>query len=169
MKLPFDIDLTGKVCVVTGAGGVLCSMFAEALAKTGAKVALLDLNVEAAISYAEKIAKEKNLPLISNKNDISFFTNPLPNDFLSWLLNAEYVVTNSFHGTVFSLLFHKQFVSHILNSSGETKKCIVELLKTVNLVIGSCSNKYATSVTFLKKLCISLSKVVSLGTFLLSL
>ena len=33
MKLPFEINLTGKVCVVTGAGGVLCSMFAEALAK----------------------------------------------------------------------------------------------------------------------------------------
>ena len=37
MKLPFEIDLTGKVCVVTGAGGVLCSMFAEALANGGCK------------------------------------------------------------------------------------------------------------------------------------
>ena len=55
MKLPFQIDLTGKVCVVTGAGGVLCSMFAEALSKTGAKVALLDLNEDAAKSYADKI------------------------------------------------------------------------------------------------------------------
>ncbi|MBQ3022941.1 MAG: SDR family oxidoreductase [Clostridia bacterium] len=57
MKLPFEIDLTGKVAVVTGAGGVLCSMFAEALAKTGAKVALLDLNEEAAKKYAEEINK----------------------------------------------------------------------------------------------------------------
>ena len=55
MKLPFQIDLTGKVCVITGAGGVLCSMFAEALSKTGAKIALLDLNEEAAKSYADKI------------------------------------------------------------------------------------------------------------------
>ena len=58
MKLPFEIDLTGKVCVVTGAGGVLCSMFAEALAKTGAKVALLDLNEGAAKDYADKINKD---------------------------------------------------------------------------------------------------------------
>lgn len=58
LKLPFNIDLTGKVCVVTGAGGVLCSMFAEALAKTGAKVALLDLNEEAAKSFAEKIVAD---------------------------------------------------------------------------------------------------------------
>ena len=55
MKLPFEIDLSGKVAVVTGAGGVLCSLFAEALAKTGAKIALLDLNEEAASAYAEQI------------------------------------------------------------------------------------------------------------------
>ena len=55
MKLPFEINLTDKVVVVTGAGGVLCSMFAEAMANTGAKVALLDLNGDAAKEYAEKI------------------------------------------------------------------------------------------------------------------
>lgn len=55
MQLPFEIDLTGKVAVVTGAGGVLCSMFAEALASTGAKVALLDLNEEAACAFARDI------------------------------------------------------------------------------------------------------------------
>lgn len=58
MKLPFDIDLTDKVVVVTGAGGVLCSMFATALAKTGAKIALLDLNEQAARDYAEAIVKD---------------------------------------------------------------------------------------------------------------
>ena len=57
MKLPFEIDLSGKVVVVTGAGGVLCSMFAEAMAKTGAKVALLDLNGDAATEYAQKITE----------------------------------------------------------------------------------------------------------------
>lgn len=58
MKLPFEIDLKDKVVVVTGAGGVLCSMFAEAMAKTGAKVALLDLNEEAAQSFADKIVND---------------------------------------------------------------------------------------------------------------
>ena len=48
MKLPFEINLKDKVVVITGAGGVLCSMFAKAMAKTGAKVALLDLNEEMA-------------------------------------------------------------------------------------------------------------------------
>lgn len=57
MKLPFNIDLGGKVCVITGAGGVLCSMFAEALASAGAKVALLDINGDAAKEFADKIVK----------------------------------------------------------------------------------------------------------------
>ncbi len=57
MQLPFHVDLSGKVAVVTGAGGVLCSMFAEAVAACGAKVALLDLNVNAANAVADAIIK----------------------------------------------------------------------------------------------------------------
>lgn len=58
MKLPFEINLKNKVVVVTGAGGVLCSMFAEALAKTGAKIALLDINEAAAKENADKIVND---------------------------------------------------------------------------------------------------------------
>lgn len=53
--LPFKIDLTDKVVVVTGGGGVLCSTFSEALAECGAKVAVLDLRKEAADKVAEAI------------------------------------------------------------------------------------------------------------------
>ena len=58
MKLPFEIDLKNKVAVVTGGGGVLCSMFAEAIAKAGAKVAILDLREENAKAVAETIEKD---------------------------------------------------------------------------------------------------------------
>ena len=53
-----NTDLTGKVAVVTGAGGVLCSGFSKVLSRAGAKVALLDLNYEAADRYAQEIAAE---------------------------------------------------------------------------------------------------------------
>ena len=53
-----NTDLTGKVAVVTGAGGVLCSAFAKVLARAGAKVALLDLNYEAADKFAREIVEE---------------------------------------------------------------------------------------------------------------
>ncbi len=57
-KNVLSTDLTGKVAVVTGAGGVLCSYFSLVLARAGAKVALLDLNGEAAQRYAEEINEE---------------------------------------------------------------------------------------------------------------
>ena len=57
MKLPFQIDLTDKVAVITGAGGVLMSEFARALAASGAKVALLDINAEAAEAVAASIGE----------------------------------------------------------------------------------------------------------------
>lgn len=53
-----DTDLTGKVCVITGAGGAICGMFAEKLAAAGGKVAVLDLNEEAAQKVADKITAE---------------------------------------------------------------------------------------------------------------
>ena len=57
MKLPFKVDLSGKVVAVTGAGGVICSEFARALAECGAKVALLDINGEAAKKVADEIGE----------------------------------------------------------------------------------------------------------------
>ncbi len=48
-------NLKDKVIVITGAGGVLCSFFAKELAKDGAKIALLDLNLDAAKKYADEI------------------------------------------------------------------------------------------------------------------
>ena len=58
MNLPFSVDLNDKVVVVTGAGGVLMSEFAKALAACGAKVALLDLNDVAAEEVAAEIRAE---------------------------------------------------------------------------------------------------------------
>ncbi len=57
-KNVLDTNLSGKVAVVTGAGGVLCSYFAKVLAHAGAKVALLDLNFEAAKAFADEINAE---------------------------------------------------------------------------------------------------------------
>ena len=58
MKNVINTDLSGKVAVVTGAGGVLCSNFSKVLANAGAKVALLDINFDAADAVAKEIASE---------------------------------------------------------------------------------------------------------------
>jgi len=48
-------DLTGKIAVVTGGAGVLCSAMARALAQAGAKVAVLDLRLEPAEALAAEL------------------------------------------------------------------------------------------------------------------
>ena len=47
-----------KVVVITGAGGILCSEIAKEYAKHGAKIAVLDLNLEAAEKVAAEIVKD---------------------------------------------------------------------------------------------------------------
>ena len=54
MELSLRPDLTGKVAVITGGGGVLCREFAKALAVCGAKVAVLNRT----LSKAEEVAEE---------------------------------------------------------------------------------------------------------------
>lgn len=65
IKLPFSVDLSDKVAVVTGAGGVLMREFAKALCACGARVALLDINQEAVEAVAAEIG-ENALPLATN-------------------------------------------------------------------------------------------------------
>jgi NAD(P)-dependent dehydrogenase (short-subunit alcohol dehydrogenase family) len=58
MSVPFKVDLQGKVAVITGGGGILCSVMAKAIAECGAKVAILDLKPEAAQKAADEITKD---------------------------------------------------------------------------------------------------------------
>jgi NAD(P)-dependent dehydrogenase (short-subunit alcohol dehydrogenase family) len=55
MNLDRPFDLTGQVAVITGGGGVLCSVLAHALAQCGASVVVLDINLPAAEKVADEI------------------------------------------------------------------------------------------------------------------
>ena len=57
-NLPLNIDYSGKVVVVTGAGGLICGAMARAFAQSGAKVAALDLNEEAVKKLADELKAE---------------------------------------------------------------------------------------------------------------
>lgn len=46
MHCDINFDISGKVVVITGAGGVLCGTMARQMAKLGARVALLDIRLE---------------------------------------------------------------------------------------------------------------------------
>lgn len=56
-----------------------------------------------------RIAKEKKLPVIDimDKRSESYISGP--SEFIYLIHNADYIVTDSYHGTIFSLLFKKKF------------------------------------------------------------
>lgn len=58
INLPLNIDYTGKVVVITGAGGLICGAMARAFAQSGAKVCALDLNEEAVNKLADELTSE---------------------------------------------------------------------------------------------------------------
>ena len=64
MKVPFNVDLTGKTAIVTGGSGVLCSAMAYGLAVNGAKVAIIGRN-------KEKLAKMSETLTENAKNEYS--------------------------------------------------------------------------------------------------
>ena len=60
--------MESKVIVITGAGGILCGNFAKELAKDGHKVALLDINIDAAEKIACKIRENGGQALAIKTN-----------------------------------------------------------------------------------------------------
>ncbi|WP_458415161.1 SDR family oxidoreductase [Schinkia sp. CFF1] len=63
MTVPFKVDLTGKVAIVTGGGGVLGSYFSKALAECGAKVAILNRHQESADVVAKAIQENGGMAI----------------------------------------------------------------------------------------------------------
>ncbi len=63
MNVPLKVDLSGKVAVVTGGGGILCSTMAKAVAACGAKVAVMDLRQEAAQKVADEIVADGGIAI----------------------------------------------------------------------------------------------------------
>ena len=79
-------NLQGKVAVVTGGGGILCSVMAKALAKAGASVAILDLKVESAQKVADEINNNGGKAIAVSANVLD----------LESLKNAEKQVAETF-------------------------------------------------------------------------
>lgn len=65
-----NLNLKGKVAVVTGGGGVICSVLAKELASHGVKTAILDLNKEAADKVAKNIKEETGTESIGFSSNV---------------------------------------------------------------------------------------------------
>ena len=86
--------------------------------------------------YADKLAKEKKCKVVeislraTNADRHIMFYEAGVEEFLSLVKNAEYVITNSFHGVIFSAIMNTQF-SVFSREQADTK--IDELLDSLNL------------------------------------
>lgn len=81
-------------------------------------------NKPKAFEYARETAKRMNLEFIYCSAHIMLpnskeMVNADPINFLNYLRNAAYVITSSFHGTVFCVQFHKFFSSLLLNDGDD--------------------------------------------------
>lgn len=86
------------------------------------------------VKLANRISRATGLPIIQRRNRTLFaneiqscFTNT-PGEWLGLIENAEYVFTNSFHGTVFSLIYKKPFISMLHSGTGARTE---DLLRSV--------------------------------------
>ena len=93
------------------------------------------------LELARHIAKQRNLQIVRicrdaypehSGQDVQEIVTAGPSDFVGLFSRAEFVVTNSFHGTVFSINFSKPFYSVIKNHHS-TNSRLTSILKKLNL------------------------------------
>lgn len=90
-------------------------------------------------SFIKDLSAKKGLKIVSLTHSIK---NPLhaelakdagPSEFVGLFKNAEYVVTNSFHGTIFSLIFRKDFFLEMLPPPWKVNSRLINILNIFDL------------------------------------
>lgn len=95
-------------------------------------------------TFAQRLAKSKNLRLIILTHNVNIYKkyksytlkNIGPKEFVGLIKNSEYVVTDSFHGSIFSINYNKNFYSFLKRKGDENhsdNSRIYDVLKEFNL------------------------------------
>lgn len=116
--------------------------YAEIIAEPSEKKYVLVFSVNMPVNllnFAKKLGVEKGLEVIyindkpiMRVKGITYKTGASPEQFLGYIKNAEYVVTNSFHGTAFSVIFHKKFFVEYQTHAGRNGRA-EELLERLGI------------------------------------
>lgn len=103
-----------------------------------------------AMQFAKKLASERGLEVVylsDNERwykfrDLTHFGIASPAEFVGLIDNAEYVVTNSFHATAFSIILHKKFFveTEVLRNNRILNLLEVSGLQQCGLVKGKCEH-----------------------------
>lgn len=87
----------------------------------------------------KKIIEETGLKVIfiqaplKNEIDSEVIRDAGPQEFLGLFKNAEYILTDSFHGVAFSIIFNKEFFVHLSEKKGNSNSRIENILSIFNL------------------------------------
>ncbi|ABX44029.1 polysaccharide pyruvyl transferase family protein [Lachnoclostridium phytofermentans] len=91
------------------------------------------------IQFAKELSKQNNLEIVYINDrtairdmHIKYVVAPKVEEFLAWFKEAAYVVTNSFHGTALSILFHKKFFVELENKQNRNNRA-EELLQLLHI------------------------------------
>ncbi len=86
-------------------------------------------------NYISKLQKKTGLPVYRVHPSVfyalkpgNFVHLPSPGEFLSYIKHAKFVVTDSFHGTVFSTIFNRQYVDILPKLTGTRISSFLEML-----------------------------------------
>ena len=94
--------------------------------------------------YAKQFAKKVGLPLVRICPTAQNLVRggkpvflPTPQEFISYFRDAEYILTDSFHGTVFSIIFNKKFIDILPGLTSTRITCILNLLNLETRILKS--------------------------------
>lgn len=92
-------------------------------------------------AMAQEMSNRTGLPIIHNREDYDFtnelkkFTNGSPEEFVGYIANAKYVIANSFHATVFSIIYERNFITIPHFQNPERMRHLLDSLGIVNHMI----------------------------------
>lgn len=105
--------------------------------------------------YARELAKKKGLDFIKilsmgeSIKDKNLKHALSPGEFLGYIKNAAYVVTTSFHGTAFSVLFEKEFTTiKVSDDIDERAKHLLSLVGLENRMSSLCEMKQYAAIDY---------------------
>ncbi len=101
------------------------------------------------IQLAREVAEKKGCRLIVIANNLrmsipkaKIIDNPSIEQFLSLILNAKYVVTDSFHGTAFSINFNKQLFVWLPSKYSTRLTSMLELVGLSDRILKDCDDRW---------------------------
>lgn len=104
---------------------------------------------ESLVQFAKKLAKEKGCKLIrigrGHDKEIIYAPGIGPDEYISLINDAEYVVTNSFHGTAFSINLNKRFFVELQNAENARNSRMEDMMGIFGLesrLIDTSSGKF---------------------------